>query len=108
MRRAASKRRSPLSRRIDRTRVPGRDPGTRGYGTLAAIAAVAFIVACVSHEAVGHGGMCLAVGGRIALLTSVYFHCANGGPITHAAGARPETPLRVGGRGFPPRPPAPW
>jgi hypothetical protein len=58
----------------------------RGYGTLAAIAAVAFIVACVSHEAVGHGGMCLAIGGRITLLTSVYFRCTNGGPLTDAAG----------------------
>jgi hypothetical protein len=66
--------------------VRGRDSRTRGYSTLGAIAAVAFIVACVSHEAVGHGGMCLAVGGRVTLLTSVYFHCANGGPLTDAAG----------------------
>lgn len=30
--------------------------------------------------------MCLALGGRITLLTSVYFRCANGGPLTDAAG----------------------
>jgi hypothetical protein len=56
------------------------------YLTLAAIAAVAFIAACVAHEAIGHGGMCLAEGGRVTLLTSVYFHCTNGGPLTDAAG----------------------
>lgn len=59
---------------------------TRSYSTLGAIAAVAFIVACVAHEAIGHGGMCLAVGGHVTLLTSVYFHCTNGGPLTDAAG----------------------
>jgi hypothetical protein len=59
---------------------------THSYSTLAAIAAVAFIVACVAHEAIGHGGMCLALGGHITLLTSVYFRCTNGGPLTDAAG----------------------
>jgi len=59
---------------------------TRSYSTLGAIAAVAFIAACVAHEVIGHGGMCLAVGGRVTLLTSVYFQCTNGGPITDAAG----------------------
>jgi len=60
--------------------------GIHTYSLIAAIAAVAFIVACVAHEAVGHGGMCLAVGGRVTLLTSVYFRCTNGGPLTDAAG----------------------
>jgi len=59
---------------------------THSYTTLGAIAAVAFITACVAHEAIGHGGMCLALGGRITLLTSVYFRCTNGGPLTDAAG----------------------
>jgi len=59
---------------------------THSYSTLGAIAAVAFIVACVAHEVIGHGGMCLAVGGRVTLLTSVYFQCTNGGPLTDAAG----------------------
>jgi hypothetical protein len=58
----------------------------RSYSTFAAIAAVAFIVACVMHEAIGHGGMCVAVGGHVTLLTSVYFHCTKGGPLTDAAG----------------------
>jgi hypothetical protein len=59
---------------------------SHSYATLAAIAALAFIVACVAHEAVGHGGMCIAVGGHVTLLTSVYFHCTRGGPLTDAAG----------------------
>lgn len=59
---------------------------THSYSTLAALTAVAFIVACVAHEVIGHGGMCLAVGGHITLLTSVYFRCTNGGPLTDAAG----------------------
>jgi len=61
-------------------------PQTPGRSTLGAISAVSFIVACVAHEAIGHGGMCLAVGGRIRLLTSVYFSGTNGGPLTDAAG----------------------
>jgi len=68
---------------------------THSYSTLGAIAAVAFIVACVAHEAIGHGGMCLALGGRVTLLTSVYFRCTNGGPLTDAAG--PLMNLIVGG-----------
>lgn len=58
----------------------------QSYSTIAAIAAVAFVVACVAHEVIGHAGMCLAVGGHITLLTSVYFRCTNGGPLTDAAG----------------------
>jgi len=75
---------SPLSANAGHgMKLPSR---THSYSTLGAIAAVAFIVACVAHEAVGHGGMCLAVGGRVTLLTSVYFRCTNGGPLTDAAG----------------------
>jgi hypothetical protein len=41
-----------------------------------AIAIIAMCVATAAHEAVGHGGVCLLLGGRIAQLTSVYFRCA--------------------------------
>jgi len=51
-----------------------------------AIAALAFIVACTSHEVLGHAAACLAEGGRIVLLTSVYFHCEHAGVITDLAG----------------------
>jgi hypothetical protein len=47
---------------------------------------LAFVCACVAHEAIGHGGACLATGGRIVLLTSVYARCAPGAPVIDAAG----------------------
>jgi hypothetical protein len=62
------------------------ETGARRYVTLVAIATMAFVVACVGHEAVGHGGMCLARGEHVILLTSVYFQCSTGSPITDAAG----------------------
>ena len=68
--------------------------GTHDYLTLVALAALSFIAACVAHEAIGHGGMCIAIGGHVSLLTSVYFHCSNGGPLTDAAG--PTMNLIVG------------
>lgn len=43
-----------------------------------AVAAVALAAMCIvtfDHEALGHGGMCLAVGGHIEVLTSSIFHC---------------------------------
>jgi hypothetical protein len=56
--------------------------------TVVAIAAAAASIAAFAHEAAGHGGVCLALGGQITQLTSVYFHCkpgdawvAAGGPI---------------------------
>lgn len=64
------------------------------YAIPASAAAIAFIVACVSHEVIGHGGLCLAGGGRITWLSSVYFHCSNGGPFGAAAG--PIANLLVG------------
>lgn len=44
--------------------------------TVGAIAVIAMCAATVAHEAVGHGSACLLLGGRITLLTSVYFRCA--------------------------------
>jgi hypothetical protein len=40
--------------------------------TLVALGVLAFVVADVSHEAVGHGLATLAVGGRLVLLTTCY------------------------------------
>jgi hypothetical protein len=47
---------------------------------------LAFVCACVSHEAIGHGGACLAGGGRIVLLTSVFFRCEPATSLVDAAG----------------------
>jgi hypothetical protein len=54
--------------------------------TLLAIGAAAASLAAFAHEAVGHGIGCLAVGGRIMLLTSIYFRCFGATPLTDAAG----------------------
>lgn len=54
--------------------------------TLCALAAIGFVVACVAHEAAGHGLTCLGSGGTVRWLTSVYFRCQPGRPIVDAAG----------------------
>lgn len=43
--------------------------------TIGAIAIMAALTVTVSHEAIGHGGVCLAIGGRVTLLTSSLFRC---------------------------------
>jgi hypothetical protein len=43
-----------------------------------AVAAISLIAMCLvtfDHEALGHGGTCLAIGGHIVVLTSSIFHC---------------------------------
>jgi hypothetical protein len=41
--------------------------------TLIAIGTISYIIADIVHEVIGHGGACLLAGGKITLLTSVYF-----------------------------------
>ena len=43
--------------------------------TVAAISLMAMCLVTFDHEALGHGGMCLASGGHIRLLTSSMFRC---------------------------------
>src|SRR5207237_10048020 len=43
--------------------------------TVTAIALVAYAASNVLHEAVGHGGACLAVGGKPIVLSSLHFEC---------------------------------
>jgi hypothetical protein len=43
--------------------------------TVAAIALLAMCLVTFDHEALGHGGMCLALGGHIRILTSSIFRC---------------------------------
>lgn len=54
--------------------------------TLMALGAVAATVSALAHETLGHGGVCVAVGGHITLLTSIRFHCLGATPLTDAAG----------------------
>jgi hypothetical protein len=58
----------------------------KNYLTLIAVSALSFICACAAHEAIGHGGICLAVGGKIKLITTVYFRCTGSTPLVDAAG----------------------
>jgi hypothetical protein len=43
-------------------------------------------VVTTDHEALGHGSACLALGGDIRLLTSVYMNCAGGNALVAACG----------------------
>jgi hypothetical protein len=54
--------------------------------TFVGMAVLAFIIACVSHEAAGHGLFCLGSGGEITLLTSAYAHCHPSRPLVDLAG----------------------
>ncbi len=54
--------------------------------TFVGMAVLAFIIACVAHEAAGHGLACLGSGGRITLLTSVYAQCHPSRPLVDLAG----------------------
>lgn len=66
----------------------------RGDGpTIAAIAILAACIVTADHEAIGHGSACLALGGHILKLTSVYFACSVkspwidiGGPLGNLIG----------------------
>ena len=46
--------------------------------TVIAIALVAFALTNVAHEGLGHGGMCVAMGGEPQVLNAVYFDCGRG------------------------------
>jgi len=46
--------------------------------TIAAISVVAYIVQNVLHEAVGHGGVCLLLGGEPTSLSTAYFDMVDG------------------------------
>jgi hypothetical protein len=54
--------------------------------TVSAVAVAAACLTTIAHEAIGHGSACLASGGRITLLTSVYFECSPRSPWIAAAG----------------------
>lgn len=54
--------------------------------TIAAIAVAAMCIVTTDHEALGHGSACLALGGQITRLTTVYFRCSAGNPWIDIAG----------------------
>lgn len=67
---------------------------TRNDGlTAASIGAIAISLVTADHEAFGHGGACLLLGGHIEVLTSAIFHCdlrsdwiAGAGPVGNLIG----------------------
>src|SRR5262245_4544222 len=54
---------------LERTR------GARDPATIIAISIVAFAIANLLHEGVGHGGACVLTGGHAKVLSSVHFEC---------------------------------
>jgi hypothetical protein len=50
-------------------------PSLPDLPTVIAIALVSYAASNVIHEAVGHGGACLALGGKALVLSSVHFEC---------------------------------
>ncbi len=54
--------------------------------TIVSIAIVAYILSNVLHEAAGHGGACLAVGGKPTLLTTVNMECSVDSRLVYAGG----------------------
>lgn len=61
----------------------GTEPAAFGRDDLLTVCAIGVVAACittVSHEALGHGLVCLSHGGTITRLTNVYFRCSIGDP----------------------------
>src|SRR5271169_1058047 len=54
--------------------------------TIAAIAIVATVIADFIHEGLGHGGMCIATGGRPLVLSTVHFECSPDTRLVAAGG----------------------
>jgi hypothetical protein len=54
--------------------------------TVIAVGALAATLATLCHETLGHGLGCVAAGGRITLLTSIWFRCSGAAVITDAGG----------------------
>ncbi len=63
--------------------------------TLLALGGIAGLVSAVCHEAIGHGGACLAVGGEVTLLTATHFACLGGSSLVDMAGPLANVVLAV-------------
>lgn len=59
---------------------------TPDFLTVAAIAVVATVIADFIHEGLGHGGMCIATGGRPMALSTVHFECNPDSRLVAAGG----------------------
>jgi hypothetical protein len=68
------------------TTIPTRSETTQDSRTIIAISIVAFAIANVLHEGVGHGGACVITGGHAKVLSTVHFECSKDSRFIAAAG----------------------
>jgi hypothetical protein len=54
--------------------------------TITGIAVIAYILATVLHEGVGHGGACLLVGGKLLVISTVHMECSVDSRLVMAGG----------------------
>jgi len=54
--------------------------------TIIAIAVAATVITDLIHEGLGHGGMCMATGGKPLVLSTVHFECSVDSPLVAAGG----------------------
>jgi len=54
--------------------------------TLLAVACAAYLVADVAHEGLGHGGVCLALGGKLIVLSTTFEDCSIRSRLIDGAG----------------------
>src|SRR5271165_3092858 len=62
------------------------EPAPSDAFTIVSIAIVAYIFATMLHEAVGHGGACLLVGGKPLVISTVHMECSVESRLVMAAG----------------------
>src|SRR5208337_4685513 len=83
-------RRMPANREKDASEESGRPRSGEAtlpdLWTVAAIAIVAAVVTDFIHEGLGHGGMCLATGGRPLAISTVHFECSADSRLVAAGG----------------------
>lgn len=78
----------------------GPGPGHRtaaadtSWATVAALAVLAMCAVTFDHEALGHGGVCVALGGHVQVLTSSIFRCSASSPLIALSG--PATNALIG------------
>ena len=65
---------------------PSREPTQPDLLTIAAITIVATVIVDLIHEGLGHGGMCVATGGRALVLSTVHFDCSADRRLVAAGG----------------------
>jgi hypothetical protein len=59
----------------EKSATPERTQAGRDLATIIAITVIAFAIADVLHEGVGHGGACLLTGGHARVISTVHFDC---------------------------------